>query len=376
VTTDHSIGSLAQVARYFLRLGFVGFGGPAAHIAFMRRDLVQQKRWLTDAEFVDLLGVTNLIPGPNSTEMTMYIGGMRSGWKGLWLGGLCFMGPAVGIVLALAWAYKRWGTTPAGEALAWGIQPIVLAIIVQAIWGLRKTAIKGPWTLMVSVSAAALSLAGVNDILVLLAAGLIPLGASQFRRAMGSLHTAIAFAPFAAASGDRPLGELFLAFLKIGGLLYGSGYVLFAFLEDEFVTRRGWLTGQQLVDAIAVGQFTPGPLFSSATFVGYLAAGWRGAAVATIGIFLPSFLFVAASRPLLPRLRGSRLLVPFLDGVNAAAIALMAVVTLKIGGDVIDSPAGIGLLAGAGVLIASFRLNTAWLVLAGACVGLVRVWLA
>lgn len=369
-------GSLAEVAGYFLRLGFIAFGGPAAHVAFMRRDLVQQKRWLTDAEFVDLLGVTNLIPGPNSTEMSMFIGGQRAGWKGLWLGGLCFIGPAVAIVLVLAWAYRRWGTTPTGEALAWGIQPIVLAIVVQAIWGLRSAAIKGKWTIGVMLGAGVLSFVGVPDLVVLLAAGILPLGASHLKRAVGRLQGFVAFSALASASGERPLGELFLAFLKIGGLLYGSGYVLFAFLEDEFVTRRGWLTSQQLVDAIAVGQFTPGPLFSSATFVGYIVAGWDGALVATVGIFLPSFALVMATRPLLPRLRGSRTLAPFLDGVNAAALALMAVVTVEIGRDVIDSPASVGLLASAAALLVRFRLNSAWLVLLGAGVGVLRAGMA
>ena len=371
-STASSPHALSEVVRYFLRLGFTAFGGPAAHIAFMRRDLVQQRRWLTDAEFVDLLGLTNLIPGPNSTEMTMHIGGLHAGWKGLWLAGLCFIAPAVVIVLALAWAYTRWGTTPTGEALIWGIQPIILAIIVQAIWGLRPAAVKGRSTGITVCAAAALALAGVNDLLVLLTAGLLPLAAYHLRRSTSSWRNAAAFVPFAMAPGGRPLGELFLIFLKIGGLLYGSGYVLFAFLEDEFVNKREWLTGQQLVDAIAVGQFTPGPLFSSATFVGYLTAGWQGAAVATVGIFLPSFFLVMATRPLLPRLRGSRQMAPFLDGVNAAALALMAVVTLKLGVDVIDSPARVVLVGAAAIVLVRFRTNTVWLVAAGAATGLAR----
>ncbi len=351
----------------------MAFGGPAAHIALMRRDLVQRRKWLTDAEFVDLLGITNLIPGPNSTEMSMQLGYERARWRGLWLGGACFIGPAVVIVLALAWGYVRWGSTPAGEALIWGIQPLVLAIIVEAIWGLKTAAVKGWSTAVTVVVSVALALAGFNELLILLGAGLLPLVVSEGRRlSPNSLQALSGMVSFAGVQGQRGLGELFLVFLKIGGLLYGSGYVLFAFLEDEFVSRRGWITHQQLVDAIAVGQFTPGPLFSSATFVGYLVRGWPGAGVATAGIFLPSFFLVALTRPLIPRIRGSQRLAPFLDGVNAAAIALMVSVTLTLGRDVLDEPAAIALFAlGAGVLV-RFRPNSAWLVLGGAGAGLLR----
>ena len=364
---------LLEVAGYFLRLGFISFGGPAAHIALMRRDLVQRRKWLSDAEFVDLLGITNLIPGPNSTEMSMQIGYGRAGWRGLWIGGLSFIGPAVMIVLVLAWGYVRWGSTPVGEAFIWGIQPLILAIIVEAIWGLRTAAIKGWVTGLTAIASVGLAIAGVNELAILLGAGLLPLVASVSRKlSVSSLSGLVPTVSLAAGQGERGLAELFFVFLKIGGLLYGSGYVLFAFLEDEFVSRRAWITHQQLVDAIAVGQFTPGPLFSSATFVGFLVRGWPGAGVATAGIFIPSFLLVGLTRPLLPKLRGSRRLAPFLDGVNAAAIGLMAAVTLSLGSEVLDEPAAIGLFALGAVVLLRFQPNSVWLVLGGAAAGLTR----
>ena len=372
---------LREVAAYFARLGIVAFGGPAAHVAMMRRDLVERRGWVTDAEFVDLLGAVNLIPGPNSTELTMHLGARRAGWAGLYVGGLAFIGPAVAIVLALAVAYEQWGATTGGEAILAGVQPVVLAIVVQAIWGLRRAAVKGPATLVVVAVVAGLAVAGTSEIALILGAGLTLafgwLALRSWRRLRrtraGSHHGHLGLL---LATGTMPKAhdawELFLVFLKIGAVLYGSGYVLFSFMQDELVDARGWLTQQQLLDAIAVGQFTPGPLFSSATFAGYVVDGWRGAALATLGIFVPSFFFVTVTHPILPWLRRTPWAAPFLDGVNAAAIALMAVVTVTLARDALDGPFAISLFSVAAIVLVRFSPNTALVVLAGVAAGLLR----
>jgi chromate transporter len=389
-------GDLREVIAYFLRLGFIAFGGPAAHIALMRRELVQQRGWVTDQEFIDTLGVTNLIPGPNSTEMTMHLGNRRAGWWGLWLGGLCFIGPAVLVVLAFAWSYVRWGSTPAGEGILFGVQPVVLAIIIQAIWGLRSAAIKGWSAVVISVLAVVLALTGVKEVWLVLGGGFAGMAlhlvlpgrpgsgkprlpfridsrrvGRAARRPRNVFRTHL-FAAAATVPGPYHPLDLFLIFLKIGGLLYGSGYVLIAFMQGDLVDSRHWLTQQQLLDAIAVGQFTPGPLSSSATFAGYVIDGWRGAALATAGIFLPSFLLVGITHPFIPRLRQSAWAAPFLDGVNAAALALMAVVTFQLGQESLDNAfAALLFLIGAYVLV-RYSPNSAWLVLAGAAAGILH----
>ena len=386
---------LAEVARYFFRLGVIAFGGPAAHIALMRRELVVERKWVTDAEFVDLMGVTNLIPGPNSTEMTMHLGARRAGWRGLWLGGAAFILPAVAIVLALAWAYARWGATPGGAAILFGIQPVILAVIVQAIWGLRRAAVKGTATFIVVVVVAALALAGAGELWLLLGAGVSLLflwfvtggrasgGWSALKRAgdntrraavvawpltvpLPGLAVTVAARPETAGAGLLPL---FLVFLKIGATLYGSGYVLVSFLQAEFVASRGWITQTELLDAVSVGQFTPGPLFSSATFVGYLVRGLPGALVATAGIFLPSFLFVAGTHRFVPRLRELRWTAPVLDGVNAAAIALMAVVTYELAREMLGSVFQVSVLALAALVLLRLNPNSALLIAGGAAAG-------
>jgi len=379
----HDEGRLGEVAAYFLRLGCIAFGGPAAHVALMRRELVQQRRWVTDEEFMDLLGATNLIPGPNSTEMTMHLGSRRAGWWGLWVGGVCFIAPAVAIVLALAWAYVRYGDTPAGEGLIKGIGPVILAVIAQAIWGLRRVAVKGPDTLALGIAVLALAIAGVSEIALIFGAGAAMVA---WRLAAGRRWQAwsLAIVPLtgtvptlrwqwlveAAAPAGYSLEELFLVFLKIGAVLYGSGYVLLAFLEADLVQNRHWLTEQQLVDAIAVGQFTPGPLFSSATFAGYVIGGFRGALAATAGIFLPSFFFVALTRPLVSRMRQAAIAAPFLDGVNVAALALMAVVSVTLARETLDSAFGLGLFGIAAVVLVRYNPNSVWLVAGGAIAGL------
>ena len=366
-------GTPGEVAAYFVRLGCFAFGGPAAHVALMRRDLVQRKRWLTDEEFVDLLGVTNLIPGPNSTEMSMHVGYGRAGWRGLFLGGGAFILPAVVIVLAFAWAYVRYGETPAGEGIFSGVGPVVLAIILQAVWGLRSAALKSRLTLLVAGGAGLAVLLGANEILVLFAGGAVTLAWQEARRGNNSLL----FGPFAPlvgwAAGERvsevSAAGLFWVFLKIGAVLYGGGYVLVSFMEGELVDSRGWLTEQQLVDAIAVGQFTPGPLFSSATFAGYVIGGWDGAAAATAGIFLPSFVFVALTAPFVSRLRALPWASAFLDGVNATALALMLVTTISLGREALDGVFGAVVFVLAAVTLLRFAPNSALLVLTGAAAG-------
>lgn len=359
---------MREVFFYFIRLGVIAFGGPAAHIALMRRELVQQRKWVTDDEFVDLLGATNLIPGPNSTEMTMHLGHTRAGWAGLWMGGLCFIVPAVTITLAIAWAYVRYGDTPAGEALLLGIQPVMLAIIIQAIWGLRRAAIKGVDTAVLVGVVVALALLGVSEIVLVLGGGLALLA---WRMGVANRLHVIALVPFATREpGDHGWLPILLVFAKIGSVLYGSGYVLLSFLESEFVDQRGWLTREQLVDAISAGQFTPGPVFSSAAFVGYVAGGFPGAIAATVGIFLPSFIFVMLSVPLLPRLRRIKWTSHFLDGVNASALALMAVVTVLLGREALDSVFAGALFVAAAAVLVKLNPNSAWLVLAGAAAGI------
>ncbi len=372
--------NLKEVAGLFLKLGFTAFGGPAAHIGLMHTEVVQRRKWLTDQEFLDLLGATNLIPGPNSTEMTIHIGYLRAGWPGLIAGGLCFLSPAMLIVLALAWAYVRFGSMPQAEQLLYGIKPVVIAIILQAIWSLGRRA-----TRTVFLAAAGLVILGlyfllhVNELALLFGGGLVIMLLENIRRLRKATVTQVLTSPLlrwplagglgaAAATFSLPL--LFLTFLKIGAILYGSGYVLLAFLRADFVQRLGWLTDRQLLDAIAVGQVTPGPLFTSATFIGYLLGGVPGGLLATLGIFLPSFVFVAISNPLIPRIRNSAFAASFLDGVNIASLALMTAVTIELGvASLVDWPSLlIAALALVGLL--RFRVNSTWLIAGGALAGL------
>lgn len=373
-------GSLGEVTRLALKLGFIAFGGPAAHIAMLRDEVVMRRRWLTDQHFLDLLGATNLIPGPNSTEMVMHVGHERAGWRGLVAAGAGFILPAATIVLALAWLYVRYGTTPTAEWLLYGIKPVIIAVVVQALWGLLKTAVKGPFLAAVGVAVLALYLLGVDEVPLLFGGGLIVMvirNTDRIRR--GGALPSVAFAPLVgvvlpwlaqAASAPYSPIALFLNFLKIGSVLYGSGYVLLAFLRGDFVERLGWLTNDQLLDAVAIGQFTPGPVFTTATFVGYVVGGLHGAVLATVGIFLPSFLFVAAIGPLVPRLRSSPWMGAFLDGVNVAALGLMAAVTRELGRSAIVDPLTALLAVVAAGLLIRFKLNSAWLVLGGALAGL------
>jgi chromate transporter len=368
---------LREVAWYFLRLGVVAFGGPAAHIAMMREDLVRRRRWVTDEEFLDLLGITNLIPGPNSTEMAIHLGYTRAGAWGLVLGGVCFVVPAMLIVLALAWAYVRWGALPVATSLLYGVKPVIIAIVVQAMWGLARTAVRGPLLAAAFVAAAALALAGVHELVVLFGAGaLAGLLAARSRAAAGVIALLVSATPVralaaaAVAGSGVALGTMTLIFLKIGAVLYGSGYVLLAFLRADFVERLGWLTDRQLLDAVAVGQVTPGPVFTTATFIGFLLAGMPGAVLATVAIFLPSFVLVAVSRPWLPRLRGSRRAAAFLDGVNVAALGLMAAVAWQLGRAAIVDLLTLVLALASAALLVTTRVNSVWLIAAGGALGI------
>jgi chromate transporter len=374
----HPKGSLSEVARLFLRMGFTAFGGPAAHIAMFHDEVVKRRKWITDQHFLDMLGATNLIPGPNSTEMSMHIGYVRAGWLGLIVGGMSFILPAAVIVGLLAWLYAEYGTTPAAGFLLYGIKPVVIAVILQAIWNLGQKAFKTPLLLAVGIAVFVLYLLGINEILLLFGGALFVLIVQNLERLRAGTTTMLAFFPGSLLLQrvvDQSLvpisiSELFLTFLKIGSVLYGSGYVLLAFLRTDFVERLGWLTDQQLLDAVAIGQFTPGPVFTTATFIGYLTAGWAGAVVATIGIFLPGFIFVAISNPLIPRIRQSPLLSALLDGVNVAAIGLMAAVTVELAQSALVDPLTIVLAVAAAVLLVRYKVNSTWLIIGGAAVGL------
>lgn len=369
---------LREVMVLAVRLGFTAFGGPAAHIAMLRDEAVVRRRWLSDEHFLDLLGATNLIPGPNSTEMVMHVGRLRAGWRGLVVAGLGFILPAALIVLAFAWAYTRYGTTPTAEWLLYGVKPVIIAIVAQALWGLAGVAIKGPADVVLGGAAMVLYLVGLHELLILFGGGLLVLAARTLWRRRAQLWS-LAALPLAGMSAvatpDVPVSllRLFLVFLKVGAVLYGSGYVLLAFLRNDLVLRLGWLTDQQLLDAIAVGQFTPGPVFTTATFVGYLVAGWSGALVATVGIFLPAFIFVAALNPLIPRLRRSPSAGALLDGINVVSLGLMAAVLLELGRAALVDGLTVALALLAAVALVRWKINSAWLVALGGLVGLL-VW--
>lgn len=382
---------LRTLALLFLRLGATAFGGPAAHVAMMEDEVVRRRGWMTREAFLDLVGATQLIPGPNSTELAIHVGHQRAGWRGLLVAGLCFILPAMAIVWLVAWGYVRFGTLPAVAGVLAGVKPVVFAVVVQALWGFARTALKGAVTLALFGTAFAAALLGVHELLVLLVAGLVawldarvtrggtpwapavaaalPQGGAEPTAAPGAALLAAGSA--GAAAGTVALWPLLLVFLKAGTFLFGSGYVLLAFLRTDLVTRLGWLTEPQLLDAIAVGQFTPGPVFTTATFIGYVLAGNAGALLATVGIFLPAFVFVALSAPYVPRLRRSPMLAGALDGVNAASLALMAAVCVPLGRDAVAGLVPVGLFAGALLLLVHWRVNSAWLVLAG---GLVGAW--
>jgi len=375
-----SKASLRELGLLFLKLGTIGFGGPAAHIAMMEDEVVRRRRWMTHDEFLDLLGATNLIPGPNSTEMAIHIGHREAGWKGLLVAGTSFILPAVLIVSGFAWAYVRYGSIPQVQGVLYGVKPVIIAIVLQALWSLGRAAIKTKFLAVTGITGVVLSFLGVHELLVLFGAGTaVGLGrliARQIKNGQ-NLSSLISVSPVilllqagtGAATVPFGLALLFLFFLKVGAVLYGSGYVLLAFIRADLVERWHWLTESQLLDAIAVGQVTPGPGFTTATFIGYVLGGAKGAMAATAGIFLPAFFFVAVSGPLVPRIRRSPTAGAFLDGVNAAALALMVVVTYQLGRAAIIDVTTIALALTSAVILFRFRVNSAWLVLGSAVAG-------
>lgn len=393
---------LPELALLFLKLGTIAFGGPAAHIAMMEDEVVRRRRWLTREQFLDYLGATNLIPGPNSTELAIHIGHARAGWRGLLIAGASFILPAALIVATVAWAYMKFGTLPQGEAILHGVKPVVIAVVLQAIWRLGRSAVKSPMLAAVAAAATVAAALGVNELVILAGAG----GAMALARssstwgaagnargvvaapvvasaagwsgpvgagggATSATPVALAAATGVAVGGTFTLPALFAVFAKIGAVLFGSGYVLLAFMRADLVERLHWLSERQLLDAVAVGQVTPGPVFTTATFVGYVLGGVPGAVVATVGIFLPAFVFVALSGPLVPRLRRSPAAGAVLDGVNAGSLALMAVVTWQLAHTALADRLSVSLAVLSVLLLLWRRVNSAWLVIGGALAGVV-----
>jgi chromate transporter len=376
--------SLGELARLFFKLGVIAFGGPAAHIAMMEDEIVKRRGWMTRQHFLDLIGATNLIPGPNSTEMTMHVGYERRGWAGLFTTGACFIFPAAVLTGTLAWLYVQYGQLPNVEPLLAGVKPAVLAVIVGALWRLGAKALKS-WKLVpVAAGVAALLVAGIGEIWALLAGGVLGmLGLVGIRRIRASgarwmllVSPWLPGSPEASETTAATLPGVFFFFLKVGAILYGSGYVLVAFLEGSVVGDYGWMTQQQLLDAIAAGQFTPGPVLTTSTFIGFvvmaeqgLQMSLAGAAVATLGIFLPSFIFVALLNPIVPRLRDSVWSASFLDAVNVSAVALMAVVSAELGLATLTSISNGIVFILAVIATFAFRLSSVYVVLGGGLIG-------
>jgi chromate transporter len=381
--TETREASLREIAWVFLKLGTIAFGGPAAHLAMMEEEFVRRHGWITHAEFLDRLATANLIPGPSSTEVAIFVGQLKRGWRGLIVAGCCFILPAALIVTALAWVYVRFGALPKVEGALSLIKPAVVAIVVDALWKLGRTGLKTVLLVAIAVLAAVASYLGFSPVLLLLIAGLVSAAVSVTRN---RIQFSGAFIPsnaiwlkkafcgslaFAVVSVVFPvtLTRLFLSFLKIGSVVFGSGYVLLPMLQAEFVRHLHWLSEKQLIDAVAVGQFTPGPLFTTATFIGYVVAGWAGALVATIGIFLPGFLLVAVSGPWIPRLRSSPVAAVALDGVIAASLGLIAAVAWTLGKSSIINVSTLIVFLASLTALFWLRFNSAWLVLAVAVVG-------
>ncbi len=369
---------LTELTTVFLRLGTIAFGGPAAHIAMMDSEVVNRRQWMSREKLLDLLGITNLIPGPNSTELAIHIGYERAGWRGLLVAGSSFILPAMLIVWALAAIYARYQTVPQVEGLLYGIKPVIIAIVLQAVWNLGKKAAKDLPTIIALVAAIAAYFTGLNEILVLILLGIAVMLVKNWQ-SRGNINAAFLLpvsgvmatvgSTTAAVTSISWIG-VFLFFLKIGCVLYGSGYVLLAFLQRDLVERNQWLTSQQLLDAVAIGQLTPGPVFTTATFIGYLLAGNAGAIAGTIGIFLPAFVLVWVVNPWVPKLRQSNWASGFLDGVNAASLGLMVGVTYTLGRAALVDWLTIILAILSAIAVFRFKINSAWLVLAGGAVGL------
>lgn len=364
------INELKEIAKLFFKLGSIAFGGPAAHIAMMENEVVKKRKWMTQEHFLDLVGATNLIPGPNSTEMTMHCGHERAGWKGLFVAGFCFIFPAVVITSIFAWLYQEYGQLPKVEPFIYGIKPAVISIIIMAAFRLGKKAVTNVELAILSIITLVACLFGVNEIIALFGCGLLGLGIYFFKKTTGNLKS---FTPLLLIQVAIPskigILKIFLTFLKVGAILYGSGYVLFAFLDTELVAN-GWLTRQALIDAVAVGQITPGPVLSTATFIGWQLNGITGAIAATFGIFIPSFLFVLILNPLIPKMRKSYILGAILDAVNVAAVALIIAVCVEMAKDTLTDWRTIIITITSLIVVFVFKkLNSAFIVLGGALVG-------
>lgn len=370
-TPERGNVSRRDIAVVFLKLGTIAFGGPAAHVAMMEEEVVVRRKWLTRQEFLDYLGATNLIPGPNSTELAIHVGHLCGGPVGLVIAGICFILPAALMVAAIAYLYVRFGELPVATDVLYALEPVVIAIVVQALVRLSRTAVKSRTLGVVGIGAVVATVLGVNELVVLIGAGVLM--AATVRPARATATAPVIFPPAMMATGaaaPASLLAIFGLFVKTGAVLFGSGYVLLAFLRADFVDRLHWLTDRQLLDAIVVGQITPGPVFTTATFVGYVIAGWRGAAVATAGIFLPAFVFVAISGSVVPRLRRSPTAGAALDGVTVASLALMVVVTWQLGRAALPDVVTWSIAAASLVLLLRYRVNSVWLVGAALVVGL------
>ncbi len=372
VTTREKRGSLAEVAKQYLRLGFIAYGGPAAHVAMMEEEFVRRRGWLTRERFLDLVGAVNLLPGPSSTELAIYLGEIRAGLAGLIIAGVCFILPAAFLVTGLAWAYLKFGAVPQVAGLLFGIKPVVVALIAQAVWNLGKTALRNLPLAALALVAVFLAMAAVPAVWLLIGAGVLWMVLREGKRLVASRAALGVWVSLLGGSTGGALGvlPLFFYFLKVGAVLVGSGYVLLPVLRADLVVKLHWLSESQLLDAVAVSQATPGPFFTVATFIGYVLAGWKGATLATVGMFLPAFAYVAVTSGFLPKLRKSPLAGAFLDGVNAAAVALMAFVGWQFGrASLVNVPAVILAVLSA-VLIFRYKMNSAWLVLGGAVSGI------
>jgi chromate transporter len=364
--------ALSDLAFFFLKLGTIAFGGPAAHIAMMEDELVRRRGWVTREKFLDLLGASNLMPGPSSSELAIHIGYLLAGWPGLLIAGSCFILPAAVMVTVLAWLYVRFGRLPAAAGVLYGIKPAIIGVILKALVGLGRTAVKTTILACIGLVGLAMSFAGLHPLLVLAFGGIAAVLLAVGSRRVAMVLPVVSLGGAAGVAGASfSLTTLFLIFLKIGAIVFGSGYVLLAFLRSDLVVHHGWLTDGQLLDSVAVGQITPGPVFTTATFIGFLLGGLRGAGVATVGVFLPAFLLVAASGPLVPHIRKSVVAGAFLDGVNVASLALMAVVTWQLGRACLVDFVTVGLAAVSVVCLWRWKLNSAWLVGLGAVAGLI-----
>jgi chromate transporter len=372
-TIKEERGTLPEVAREFLRLGFIAYGGPAAHVAMMEERFVRRRGWLTRERFLDLLGAVNLLPGPSSTELAIYLGEIRAGLAGLIVAGVCFILPAAILVSGLAWAYMKFGALPQVAGLLFGIKPVVVALVAQAVWNLGKTALRSVALAALAVSIVLLAMVGIHAVWLLIGAGILWMILREGNRLAG--NRAVLGAWFGLGSGATAgaVGVLpiFFYFLKIGAVLIGSGYVLLPVLRSDLVLNLHWLTDAQLLDAVAVSQATPGPFFTVATFIGFVLAGWKGATLATLGMFLPAFVYVGVTSGFLPKLRKSPLAGAFLDGVNAAAVALMAFVGWQFGRAALVNIPAVVLAVLSVVLVLRYKVNSTWLVLGGAAAGIV-----